>query len=221
MAERRRTRQGRPCLLLAHFWIDRPVVHFCRWSVLLPLRRRARSLLKQRGDPDGGRGQGDSRLDRYPAHLGYDRGRQDLCAQRSLDHSGCGPEDYELDAHAEKRDASGKWVSEHILELQAFARFLEAAISGKYKKPTQSTGSPTEPVTQSDISWVYPNIISTTFTGWNSPLSPATSALSWLGSVDHSDTMVVCESALNAMKSRVCLPVLPGMFPVAERPQLT
>lgn len=116
--------------------------------------------------------------------------------------NGCGPSNYELDAHAAKTDASGKWVSEHILELQAFPRFLEAVLSGQYKKPTAIPG-PIEDVTKSDLSMVFPNIIKTGFAGWTGSQNPATLAMSHLGSVDYSNTMVVCESALNAIKSRV------------------
>jgi hypothetical protein len=117
--------------------------------------------------------------------------------------TGCGTFDYQLDANAAKTDASGKWVSEHIVELQAFPRFLEAALSGKYKKPTQLPGQPTEDVTKSDLSMVYPNIIKTDFAGWTGSQSPATLSMSWIGSVDHSDNMVVYESVLNAMNSRI------------------
>jgi hypothetical protein len=49
--------------------------------------------------------------------------------------SGCGPSDYKLLDKADPKKAPGKWVSEHILELQSFPRFLESVITGKFKGP--------------------------------------------------------------------------------------
>ena len=124
-----------------------------------------------------------------------------------LKSTGCAPADHKLEAHAPKSDAPGHWVSEHILELQAWARFLEAAISGRYLKPN---GAGTTAITQAPYAIVYPNMIKPSFSGWTGTASPAEEELAWFGSVSHSNTMVVCESALNAVKSRVWLPSPPS-----------
>lgn len=115
---------------------------------------------------------------------------------------GCGPNDYELVNDAKKADAPGKWVSEHILELQAFPRFLEAAASGVFLLPSPLGGG-TQVITKSGNALIYPNMIRNNMPNWGNSDLPSTLAMSHLGSVAHSDTMVVCESALNAIKSRV------------------
>ena len=121
-----------------------------------------------------------------------------------IESKGCGSNDYKLLNNAKKSDAPGKWVSEHILELQGFPRFLEAAISGKFKKPAMmNPGSPTSPITSTPINAIYPDIINTGWTGWTFPDSAAMIAMGVIGSTRESTTMVVCESALNAIKSRI------------------
>ncbi|KAK4441989.1 hypothetical protein QBC34DRAFT_499971 [Podospora aff. communis PSN243] len=119
---------------------------------------------------------------------------------RYLVKSGCGAWQYQLDSVASKSDiAGGRWVSEHILKLQAFPRFLEAAISGRFVRWGLRG---TVPVTQSAN--VHPSIIQHNFPGWL-PFTrvPANWALALLGSTDFPEAMVVCESALNAMKTRI------------------
>ena len=122
--------------------------------------------------------------------------------------NGCGPSDYQLISAATKGQAAGQWVTEHILELQAFPRFLETAISGKYKLPrsfTRPTLVAFEPVNQSDFSMIYPYILSEQFPGWHEAVSPAELAMAMMGSDIIPNTMVVCESTLNAIKSFVSL----------------
>lgn len=104
----------------------------------------------------------------------------------------CGASDYQPDANGAKTDALGKWVPEQVFELQAFCRFPEAALSGKYKKPIQILG-PTEDVTKSDLPLVYPNI--------EGSQSLAILSMSQLGSVDHSDIMVVCDLMVSVLNS--------------------
>ena len=110
-------------------------------------------------------------------------------ARYLIESNGCGASDYKLLSNAKKSDAPGKWVSEHILELQGFPRFLEAAISGKFKKPSmRNPGNPTSPITSTPIAAIYPDIINTGWAGWNFPDPAARIAMGVIGSTKESTT---------------------------------
>ncbi|KAK5657940.1 hypothetical protein OQA88_2491 [Cercophora sp. LCS_1] len=117
--------------------------------------------------------------------------------------NGRGPDDYELKDDANVNDAKGKWVSEHILELQAIPRFLESAITGKHPIPKVFGTGSTRTIARSGQALVHPNIGLTTLPGWTHSESPIVWAMAQLGSVANPFNMVVCESALNAIKSRL------------------
>ncbi|KAK4238206.1 killer toxin subunits alpha/beta [Achaetomium macrosporum] len=116
----------------------------------------------------------------------------------------CEPDGYTLVTHATKAEAKGIWVSEHILELNTIGRYLTASLDGglggssAIDMPMYSFERRAAKVDEA-----------VKFVGMWEPwsnvyaISPADTCLARLGSVQHTDGLVVCDSKLNGMKTRL------------------
>ena len=120
--------------------------------------------------------------------------------------AGCGPQDYELETEAAKGQATGIWVSEHILELNTIGRFMTASLDGGLGAtgipfmPGALPGYYFRPATIHEVQMFAYN-----FVKWNAhtALTPADTCLNKLGSMEVRDGLVVCDSSLNMMKTRL------------------
>lgn len=118
--------------------------------------------------------------------------------------TGCGPQDYELKTRAAKVEVNGIWVTEHILELNSIGRFMTASLDGGLG----GLGAP------SHLPGFYFGNSATThevrmfaynFAKWSehTALTPADTCLNKLGSMEERVGLVVCDSSLNLMKTKV------------------
>ena len=116
--------------------------------------------------------------------------------------SGCGPQDYELKTQAAFGDTNGIWVSEHILELNTIGRFMTASLDGGLG--AFLIGSlPGFYFAPANIHQVQ--MFAYNFVAWNehTALTPADTCLNKLGSMESRNGLVVCDSSLNMMKTRL------------------
>ncbi|KAK1767907.1 killer toxin subunits alpha/beta [Phialemonium atrogriseum] len=118
--------------------------------------------------------------------------------------TGCGPQDYTLKTRAAKNEVNGIWVTEHILELNTVGRFMTASLDGGLG----GLGAPShlpgfyfgEAATLHQVQMFAYN-----FVEWNkhTALTPADTCLLKLGSMEDRSGLVVCDSSLNLMKTKI------------------
>ncbi|KAL6855621.1 hypothetical protein ACO1O0_006773 [Amphichorda felina] len=115
---------------------------------------------------------------------------------------GCMPEDYGLLTRAGKSEVNGIWVSEHILELNTIGRFMTASLDGIIGDESD------------DDNFEFPTMIPEPrevrmFMGllpeWSlhTAISPADSCLAQLGSLQETTGLVICDSRLNWIKTKI------------------
>lgn len=121
---------------------------------------------------------------------------------------GCGPSDYRFLTNAAKNQANGIWVSEHILELNSIGRFMTASLDGGLGGiGVFNTPSYVYPYFFNDGSASIHEVLmfADNFHDWDShtAISPADTCLALLGSMQNLTGLVVCDSSLNTMKTRI------------------
>lgn len=119
--------------------------------------------------------------------------------------TGCGPQDYILKTDAAKSEVSdhGIWVTEHILEMNTIGRFMLASLEGGV--PGAGLGRPPRffSVGRAKINEV--EMFAHPFPEWDkySALTAADTCLLQLGSDQNHQGLVVCDSNLNLVKTKI------------------
>lgn len=114
--------------------------------------------------------------------------------------TGCGPQDYTLKTHA----TNGIWVTEHILELNTIGRFMTTSLDGGLGGLGPPSSLPgyyfSHAATIHQV-----QMLSYNFIAWNkhTTMTPADTCLLQLGSMEARDGLVVCDSSLNLIKTKV------------------
>ncbi|QUC21794.1 uncharacterized protein UV8b_06035 [Ustilaginoidea virens] len=115
--------------------------------------------------------------------------------------AGCGPQDYELKTRAAKNEVNGIWVTEHILELNTIGRFMAASLDGALPSLQFGIGAyRLSPVTMHEV-----QMFAHRFQSWDlhTAISPADSCLVQMGSKQNTRGLVVCDSTLNMLKTKI------------------
>ncbi|KAL2266866.1 hypothetical protein VTJ83DRAFT_4143 [Remersonia thermophila] len=117
----------------------------------------------------------------------------------------CQPDGYMLVTLASKAEAEGIWVSEHILELNTIGRYMMASLDGGLGPPPSAILTPAFSFPDGPAKPYEVQQFASMWSPWSEMFSikPSDVCLAQLGSVYHPQGMVVCDSKLNGMKTRL------------------